>query len=342
MRRPRFGRLLMFVAAGVTAAGLAACSSGSSAAAAGTAAAGTAAAGQGPEKTAITVDTLDSADSAPLWIAVKNGYFKQQGLTVKINYVKGQALAIPGQAAHTVDFANQNYATLYTAMVKTPSLGLRIVAEDEVSGSNTEVIMVPKNSKIKTAADLKGKVVGFPSPGVSLANLALDEQLKGYGLTGTDYKSDPVGFPAMTQALADGAIDATFAVPPFITAMKTSIGARELTDLMTGPMASFPVVGWTTTAWEEQHYPRTVAAFQRAIVKGQQAAAASPALVRQILPQNMKRLSPKVANTMSLQSYQTALNETSMQRVATVMEQFHILPKNFKVAPLIIPLPSGA
>ena len=339
MRRPRFGKLLMFLAAGVTAAGLAACSSSSTSTSSGATAA---ASGQGPEKTTITVDTLDSADSAPLWLAIKNGYFKQQGLTVKINYVQGQALAIPGQAAHTVDFANQNYSTLYTAMVKTPSLGLRIVAEDEVAGTNTEVIMVPKNSKIKTPADLKGKVVGFASPGVTIGNLALNEQLKGYGLTGSDYTSDPVGFQAMTQDLARGVLDATFAVPPFNTIMETSIGAHQLMNLMTGPMANFPVVGWSTTAWEEQHYPRTVAAFQRAIVQGQQAAAASPALVRQILPPNMKTLSPKVANIMALQSYVPTLSETSMQRVATVMEQFHILPVDFKVQPLIIPLPAGA
>jgi len=335
MRRPRLGRLVMFLATGVTAAGLAACSSASSGAPA-------AASGQGPEKTTITVDTLDSADSAPLWIAIKNGYFKEQGLTVKLNYVQGQALAIPGQAAHTVDFANQNYSTLYTAMVKNPALGLRIVAEDEVSGTNTEVIMVPKNSSIKTPADLRGKVVGFASPGVTIGNLALNEQLKGYGLTEKDYTSDPVGFPSMTQDLARGAVDATFAVPPFITIMETAIGAHQLMDLMTGPMANFPVVGWSTTAFEEQHYPRTVAAFQRAIEKGQQAAAANPTLVRQILSANMKTLSPKVASIMSLQSYVTTLSETSMQRVATVMEQFHVLQPGFKVAPLIIPLPEGS
>jgi hypothetical protein len=38
----------------------------------------------------------------------------------------------------------------------------------------------------------------------------------------------------------------------------------------------------------------------------------------------------------------TTLSETSMQRVATVMEQFHILPASFKVQPLIIQLPGGA
>jgi NitT/TauT family transport system substrate-binding protein len=326
----------MFAAAGVTAAGLAACSSGSP----GSTPAATS--GQGPEKTTVTVDIVDAADSAPLWIAIKDGFFKQQGLTVKLNYLAATVAAFPGQAAHTVDFAIQPEVNTFSETAKNPGLGLRIVAEDELTSPNTNVIMVSKNSGIKSPAGLKGKVVGFPSPGVSAASLALDEQLEGYGLTAKDYTDDPVGFPAMTGELARGTIDATFSIEPFITIMETSTGAHELMDLMTGPMANFPIMGWTTTAWEEQHYPRTVAAFQRAIEEGQQAAASNTTLVRQILPENIKTLSPKLANIMPLQTYVTTLSETSMQRVATIMEQFGTLPPSFKVQSLIIPLPAGA
>jgi NitT/TauT family transport system substrate-binding protein len=329
----------VFLAAAVAAAGLAACSSGSGSTAAAT---GTAAAGQGPEKATITVDVVDAADSAPLWIAIKDGYFRQQGLTVRLNYLAATVGAFPGQAAHTVDFAIQPEVNTFSEMDKDPGLGLRIVAEDELTSPNTNVIMVSKNSGIKSPAGLKGKVVGFPSPGVSAASLALDEQLQGYGLTGKDYTDDPVGFPAMTGELARGIIDATFSIEPFITIMETSTGAHELMDLMTGPMASFPIMGWTTTGWEEQHYPRTVAAFQRGLEEGQQAAASSTALVRQVLPENIKTLTPKLANIMALQTYVTTLSLTSMQRVATIMEQFGTLPKDFKVQPLIIPLPAGA
>jgi NitT/TauT family transport system substrate-binding protein len=334
MRRPRFGKLLVIVAAGASVAGLAACSSSSSSTAAATS-------GQAPEKSTITVDTLDSADTAPLWIAIKDGFFKKQGLTVNINYIPGTAASYPGQAAHTVDFAITNYVGMFSEVENNPASGLRIVAADEQSGPNTNVIMVAKNSGIKSLADLKGKTVGFPSPGTSAATLALDEQLKGYGITGKDYTDDPVGFTSMTQDLASGAIDATFAVPPFITVMETAIGAHQLADVMTGPMDSFPVTGWTTTSWEEQHYPRTVAAFQRAIEQGQQAAASNSTLVRQVLPLNIKTMTAKSADIIALQTYVTTTSETSMQRVATVMQQFGDLPATFKVASLITPAPAN-
>ncbi len=238
MRRPRFSRLSVFVAAGVTAAGLAACSSGSTNS---TAASGTTS-GSGPEKTTVTVDVTDSPDAGPLWVAANDGFFKQQGLTVKINYVPGTAAAFPAQAAHTVDFAEQNYVSFFSENQSNPQLGLRIIAPDEQAAPNTNVIMVPKNSPIKTAADLKGKKVAFPSPGVNLSNLGVEEQFQGYGINPpTEFNDVIVGFPNMMAALKSGEVDAAFAIPPFITVMETQIGAHQLIDLMTGPLNNIPV-----------------------------------------------------------------------------------------------------
>lgn len=331
MRRPRFSRLLVFVATGVTAAGLAACSSGS---ANSTAASGTTS-GSVPEKTTITVDATDSPDAGPLWIAQNDGFFKQQGLTVKINPVPGTAAAFPGQAAHTVDFAEQNYVSFFSENQKNPQLGLRIIAPDQQAAPNTNVIMVPENSPIKTAAGLKGKKVAFPAPGINLSNLGVEEQMQGYGNPPTDFNNVTVGFPNMMAALKNGTVDAAFAIPPFITVMETQIGAHQLVDLMTGPLANIPSTGWTTTTYEEQHYPKTVAAFQRAIMKAQQAAASDPDAVRKLLPSKVKNMTTKLANIIAMQTYVPTLSVTSIQRVANVMEQFGALKTKVDVAQLI-------
>ena len=329
----------MFVAAGVTAAGLAACSSGSTNS---TAASGTTS-GSGPEKTTVTVDVTDSPDAGPLWIAANDGFFKQQGLTVKINYVPGTAAAFPAQAAHTVDFAEQNYVSFFSENQSNPQLGLRIIAPDEQAAPNTNVIMVPKNSPIKTAADLKGKKVAFPAPGINLSNLGIEEQLQGYGINPpTDFKDVIVGFSSEMAALKSGEVDAAFAIPPFVTIMETQIGAHQLIDLMTGPLNNIPSTGWTTTTYEEQHYPKTVAAFQRAILQAQQVVASKPDLVRSLLPSKVKNMTTKLANIISMQTYVATLSETSIQRVANVMEQFGVLKSKVNVSQLITQSPAGA
>lgn len=338
MRRPRFGKFLVFLAAGVIAVGLAACSSSSSST---TSTSGTAS-GQGPEKTTITVDTIDAADSAPLWIAIDDGFFKQQGLTVKINYVPGTELSFPGQAAHTVDFAEQNYVSFFSENQTNPQLGLRIIAPDLQSAPNTNVIMVPKNSPIKTAADLKGKKIAFPGPGVNFPYLGIEEQFQGYGIKPlNDFSDVSIGFTNMMAALQRGEVDAAFSIPPFITIMETAIGAHQLFDIMTGPMDNLPTTGWTTTAWEEQHYPRTVAAFQRAIEEGQQVAASNTPLVRSLMASKVTGMTTKLADIIPLQTYITTLSDTSIQRVANVMSQFNAI-QSVNVSKLIIPLPAGA
>lgn len=337
MRRPLIYRFSVFLTAGLALAGVAACSSGS----ASTSASGTAG-GQGPELGTITVDARLASDSGSLWIAMKDGYFKQEGLTVKVNYASSTAASFAGMAAHTVDFAQQAYVTMFTEQAKNPQIGMRIVAEDSLSAPNATAIMVSANSKIKTLADLKGKTIAFTSPGFALAELSVDEQLKGYGLGPTSYTEETLGYPNMIEPLARGEIAAAYSVQPYITEMETETGAHALADPMVGPMVSFPTLGWTTTAYFEQHYPRTVAAFQRAIGKGQQAAAANPALVRQLMPSEMKGLTQQIANVIPLDTFVTTTSLTRLQRVTSVMEQFGILKPSFDVASLIIPPPSGS
>jgi NitT/TauT family transport system substrate-binding protein len=210
------------------------------------------------------------------------------------------------------------------------------------SRPNTNVLMISKGSKITSVAGLKGKLVAFPSAAFDLGALALDEQLRGYGIKPSAYTVDQLGFPDMLSPLARGSIAAAFEIQPFITIAEASTGAKPLIDLMTGPMANFPVLGWATDESFMQKYPKTVTAFQKAVEKGQQLAASDPTLVRKILPEHIKGLPASIANVMALQTYNTTLSATRLQRVVDLMQQFGDLPSNFNLNSMLVPLPSGS
>jgi NitT/TauT family transport system substrate-binding protein len=286
--------------------------------------------------------TLDSPDTVPVWLAQQEGYFKQVGLTVNIVTIAGSGAAIPDIAAHTADFTQLNYVTAFAEEAAHPQLGIKIIADDEQAAPNTNVIMVSKSSKIATVADLRGKTVAFPSAGLDLAALALDEQLRGYNIKSSAYSVKALGFANMLSPLARGSIGAAFEIQPFITIAEASTGAKPLIDLMTGPMANFPVLGWATDSSFMQKYPRTVAAFQKAVEKGQQLAASDPTLVRKILPEHIKGLPASIANVMALQTYNTTLSATRLQRVVDLMQQFGDLPSDFNLNSMLVPLPSGS
>jgi NitT/TauT family transport system substrate-binding protein len=333
MRCHRFPKLALFTAVISTVAVASACSSSSGAASSGT--------GSGPELKNITIASLSIPDGVTLQIAQEKGLFKQQGLNVTIKTIAASPQVVPELLAHTVDFTLENYVGMFQEEAQTPALQLRVVADDIQAAPGVFELMVGKNSTIKSVADLKGKTIAFPGPGVSIGALSVGELLTSYHVSTTSYKPVYFPFPDMPAAMATGKFDAAFVVEPFVTVMEKA-GAHPLADVMTGPLQDFPVSGWGTTAWFAQRYPKTVAAFQRAIVKAQQLAAASQALVRQTLPNYIKGLLPQVANVMSLGTFNTTLSLTRLERVSDVMEQFKVLPKNFSVKPMVINLPPGS
>jgi NitT/TauT family transport system substrate-binding protein len=334
MRGTRAHRFLLVGAAGLAVALASACSSG--------AASDSPSSSAGPELSTVNLYMTSSADEAPVWLAEQDGFFKQEGLTVNIVYAASSGAIIPSIAAHTADFTQLNYVTIFAEEAKSPQLGIRVIADDDQAAPNTSVVMVSKSSKLTSVAQLKGKTVAFPSASVDDGSLALDEQLRGYGIKPSAYTVVPISFADMLSPLTQGEVNAAFEVPPFITVAEAKAGAKPLIDLMSGPMAGFPSTGWATDASFLAKYPKTVAAFQRAIEKGQQVAASDPALVRKILPAHIKGLSASLASVMALQTYNTTLSATRLQRVVDVMQQFGYLPSSFNLNSMLVPLPSGS
>jgi NitT/TauT family transport system substrate-binding protein len=338
MKGPHFRRprpAMASVAAAVLVTVLAGCSSGSSST-------GTTTGAGGPELTNITVGVLLGSDGVTVQIAQDEGFFKAEGLNVKTVVMPTTNAATQGLLSHTMDFAAENYVGMFQQEEAVPGLNLRIVADDDQATPNLFALMVAKNSPITSMADLKGKKVSFPAKGFNYGAMATDIQLQPFHLTTAAFTTVPLPFSAAPQAVAAGTIDAAFTTEPFITIMEESSGARELTDLMGGPLAGFPVACWGTTASFVSKYPKTVAAFQRAMVKAVRLAASNAPLVRQELPKFVTTMKPQLAKVITLPTFNTTLTLARMQRVANVMIRLGGLPANFNVAAMFYPPPAGS
>jgi NitT/TauT family transport system substrate-binding protein len=172
--------------------------------------------------------------------------------------------------------------------------------------------------------------------------MATDIQLQPYHLSSSNFTTVTLSFTAAPQAIATGTIDATFTTEPFITIMEESSGARELADLLSGPLSGFPVDCWGTTASFVSKYPKTVAAFQRAMVQAVRLAASDTALVRAELPKFVTTIKPQLAKIITLPQFNTTLTLARMQRVANAMIHQGALPANFDVAAMFYPPPAGS
>lgn len=329
-------RALVFAITGLT-VGVTACSSASSAG--GSASSGASGA---PELSTITIGAVLSADTVTLQIAEDKGFFKQQGLNVKIIPEASTNATAAGLLSHTMDFGDQNYIGMLNQQKTVPGLNQRVVADDTQASMDNDVLIVGKNSKLTSIAQLKGKKVSIPALGTNFAAVALDVLMKPYSMTSADYTTVVVPFADAAQALARNEVDAAFVIEPFLTTAEAAAGDRVLVDMTTGALSDFPITCWVTSASFTQQDPKTVAAFQRAMASALQVAATNPSYVRSELPKLIPAMKPTIANVINLPTYNTTLSLTRLERVADVMEQVGALPKNFDVKSMYDPLAGSA
>lgn len=338
MNVPRLYKRPLILAVAALALGLSACSSSGSSAnsAAGGANTGSASSGA-PEQRNITVGVLPSADSVTVQIAQDKGFFKQQGLNVKVVTETTTNAGTQGLLSHTMAFTTENYVGMFAQQQAVKSLNLKIVADDGQSSSNLWVMLVPKDSKLTSLAQLKGKKVGFPAPGFNFGSMAADILMAPYHMSSKDFTTVVEPFSNAQQALATHQVDAIFTTEPFITVSESAAGDRVLQDMLSGPLAGFPTSCWGTTASYVQQNPKTVAAFQRAMTEASQVAATNTAYVRTELPKFIKTMKPAIANVITLPTYNTTLTLARMERVANVLVRLGQLPKNFDVKSMYYP-----
>jgi NitT/TauT family transport system substrate-binding protein len=287
------------------------------------------------------VAVVPAVDSAGFFVALHDGLFAKQGLTIHYTPAVSSDVSIGQQLAGKFDITGGNYVSYIQHYVKDHQ-PLEIIAEGSVMQQGTQAIYTMPNSKIKTLSELKGHTLGINAPlniNYLLAASVLTQN--GIKLTQVRFPAAPIPFPKMAAELAAGEVDAAALPEPFATSAEQQYGAVELTDLNQGATEQFPIQGYVVTkSWAQQN-PGTLKAFVTALAQGQELADTSRSSVEQAMealtgPQNGE-IPPIVASVMAVNIYPIAIDKVRIQRVADVMYQFGLLHARFNVTPMIGP-----
>ncbi|MFI7445843.1 ABC transporter substrate-binding protein [Nonomuraea indica] len=287
----------------------------------------------GIEKADLVVGMLPLPEVAPIQIAIDKGYFKAEGLNVKIQIIQGGATAMADLTKGSLQVLHSNYVSAVTVAAKNLAK-VKVVGEAYTAKPNNFAIMVKKGSPIAKVADLKGKKVGVNTR-ANVAELSVSALLKTHGLKPGDVNFVEQPFPQMAGALESGLIEAAFLPEPFHQTAATQNGAVLLSDAFTGPTADFPIAGYLVTEQFAKDNPKTVAAFQRALIKGAELAISNSAEVKAALGKYTK-IDPATADLMVLGGFSTSVNETRLQRVADLMLEFGYIPQKFEVKQMML------
>jgi NitT/TauT family transport system substrate-binding protein len=284
------------------------------------------------ETTNVTVGALPLVDSAGLYVALKNGYFKQAGLNVTVTPIQQSTAALPDLLHGSVNVvAGANYVSYFQAQAH-GAASLSLLASGTVCSPTTFDVLALPSSGITKPADLAGKTIA-----VNLTNnvqtLTTDIMLKADGVNPASVHYVVISFPNMVTALKAGRVDAISAVEPFDTAAKAA-GAKQVLSECTGTTANFPMSGYfSTSAWAQKN-PNTARAFVQALEKGQAYISANPEALKSIIPTYTKITSAQAAG-LGVNTYPSTLDAASMQRVVTLMVSGGLLTKSFDVNSLL-------
>jgi NitT/TauT family transport system substrate-binding protein len=328
MRFTRAGRVSLAAAGGLAVAVLAAaCTSSSGGSSTTTASAHL-------EKTNVIVGSLPVVDTAGLFLAQQNGYFKQAGLNVTIQPISVTPQAIPDLEAGKVDVvAGANYVSFFQAD-ETQHANLKVLVDGQSCSDDTFEVLSMPSTGINSPADLAGKTIAVNAKN-NIQTLLINTALETAGVNPSSVKFVQVAFPKMGAALDSHKVDAISVVEPFITQNELQFGAQPVMSTCTGPTASFPISGYFATSGFLQKYPNTARAFQQALDRGQALADSSRQAVEEIMPSYIKTLTASQAAVVNLGEFPTSLDATHLQRVASAMANGHLVPSNFSVAPLL-------
>jgi NitT/TauT family transport system substrate-binding protein len=316
-RGHRIGATAAIIGLAVLAAGCAGSSGGTSA----------------PEKTTIVVGAVPAVDTAGLYIAQQRGYFAAEGLRVKIKPIVSSELAISRQRAGVYDITFGGYVSYIQADAE-QGADLRIIAEGSVMGPGEQGLLTMPGSRITTLAGLRNVSVALNVVN-NVGTILVDSALEEAGLSPSAVKFVQIPFPDMAAALSRHRVEVAWMPEPFVSSTEEQLGAQDLSDLDSGAVTGFPLVGYAATrAWERGH-PRTEAAFLRALAKGQEAADNDRAAVERAMEASLG-VPPQVAAVMALPQYIIGdVNRGRIQRVADAMQRFRLLKQRFDIGQLI-------
>lgn len=205
----------------------------------------------------------------PVWLAAEKGYFKDEGLDVRIDVFDNAEKINGALRENAVQIAVSTPESIIVDALKGGSL--RMVAGN--AGRLPHYVIA--RPEIRSIADLRGKTIGVLSNEEGTTHL-VPEVTRSAGLRPSDYTVKAVGgAPTRWRLLRSGEIDA--GLQPFPLSYEAE--AAGFSNL--GPLANF-VPDWQFTSvnvdlrWAERHRAELVGAL-RALQRGLDAIAGDPA-----------------------------------------------------------------
>jgi NitT/TauT family transport system substrate-binding protein len=279
----------------------------------------------------LNVGTIPLDANGPLYYAQQLGYFKDVGLDVHITPMNSGPTVAAAVVSGALDVGVANVATI--AQAHNRGLPFNFIAPGALATptSMTNVIMVAKDSPIRTAADLNGKTIAINAL-KDLQQISVQSWIDKHGGDSKTIKFVEVPVSQMAGAVVAHRVDAAKGDEPFITEAKSDV--RVIGNAEDGIAPRFMIIGWfSTEQWIKDH-PDLAARFAAAIGRASLWANTHDRESLAIFLQTAK-LDPQMAASMARSRFGAALDPAMMQPVLDTALKYGVLDRPISASDLI-------
>jgi NitT/TauT family transport system substrate-binding protein len=275
---------------------------------------------------------IDDAFMQPYY-AENLGLFKKLNVDEEIVHAANPGAYAEALAAGAIDIGMVDPTAIAQAVVKT--LPFAYFAGGPLSSREdpTLVLVVAKNSPIRTAKDLEGKTVAIISLHATM-EIATREWLTKNGADASKVKFFELHFPEMTAALTRGTIDAALLGEPFLTENKADL--RSIGVPFDTVAKQFYIFGWFARRdWIAANLDLAhslASAFYQAGTWANTHRAESA-----VIEAGITKVDLATVQTMQRNPLSTSLNPAYIQPLLDMAARYNVISRPVKASELIYP-----
>jgi NitT/TauT family transport system substrate-binding protein len=277
--------------------------------------------GDAAKPATLKVGVIPIADVAPLYLGMKQGFFKAEGLTIQPQPAEGGAAIVPAVMSGDNQIGFSNTTSLVIAASK--KLPVQIVSQGVLGAADTDnawdAVIVKKGSDIKTPKDLEGKTVAVNTLN-NVGPLTINNVLEREGVDYKKVKYVEVPFPDMNGAVDAGRVDAAFVVEPFVSQGKAA-GSKPILHSYEETAPNYTVATYFASKQYIAKNKAVVDRFTRAMNKSLEYAQQNPEAVRQVVTEYTK-IPAQAAQSMQLPQWRSDLNEKTIQQTIDLAQKY--------------------
>jgi NitT/TauT family transport system substrate-binding protein len=277
----------------------------------------------GGELTPVTVGILPIADLAPLYHAIDQGYFEEEGLDVSMEIGQGGAALVPAVVNGDYQFAFGNYVSLMLARQNNVGVSIvqNVVDGAESADRGTNALLVSPDSGIEDVEGLAGQRFAVSTIN-NVAEVTIRTTLRNAGVDDSGIEFVELPFPDMNAAVEAGEVDVAWQAEPFVT-IGEGAGLVNVVDPMHGTMPSMPLAGmFASDQWLAEN-PDLAEAFVSGLRRGMEDASDADAMKAAIVANT--QTDEGLADQIALANWNPDLDEDKLAEIGALATEYGIL-----------------